>query len=270
MSTAVFRLAFAATLVAFWPVWRWYAAGIADGSNDPWGLLAGATALAVALHGGRRREVALPLVLPGAMVVAYIAASLLGVLPSIRAMLAFLALASLLSAWRLGRRLDTALAALLLLALPLAASLQFYFGYPLRALAGMLAATLLQLNGLAVVREGAVLAWEGRQIAIDVPCSGVKMLWAGAYLAAASAALYRLVAGRAVVAVLLALLLVVLANALRAAALFYLESGLIALPPWSHDAVGMAAFAAAGLAIVRCVKLIGTGISWPRHASALS
>ncbi|WP_034923523.1 archaeosortase/exosortase family protein, partial [Candidatus Accumulibacter vicinus] len=67
-------------------------------------------------------------------------------------------------------------------------SLQFYGGYPLRVLAGSLAVALLQLNGLAVERAGAVLLWDGRQIAIDAPCSGLRMLWAGAYLMAAAAA----------------------------------------------------------------------------------
>jgi exosortase/archaeosortase family protein len=109
---------------------------------------------------------------------------------------------------------------------------------------------MLRMNGIAVAREGAMLAWNGQLIAIDAPCSGVKMLWAGLYLACALAASYRLPAVRTMAAVALACAVVVAANAVRAAALFHTEAGLLQLPPWSHQASGVVCFIAAALVIL--------------------
>jgi hypothetical protein len=95
--------------------------------------------------------------LPGLALIAYAAATLAGLPMALRALCAALALVSLASAWRLGRRLDLSLLGLAVLALPLTATLQFYAGYPLRVVAGHLAVVLLQSNGLAVVLDGAVL-----------------------------------------------------------------------------------------------------------------
>ena len=116
--------------------------------------------------------------------------------------------------------------------------------------APVVALVLLQGNGLAVTLEGAVLWWDGRQIAIDAPCSGIRMLWAGAYLMVAASALFRFSTGQTLCAAALTLTTVVAANALRAAALFYLEAGLVPLPAWTHEAAGMAVFLAAGCTIV--------------------
>jgi len=242
---------FAWLAIACWPILVWYGRGSVDGSNDPWGLLALATVALALWRAGPAAPPARPLALPTGLLVLYLAATLAGLPVSLRAALAALAMAALGSAWRRGRRLDLPLAALALLALPLTASLQFYLGYPLRVVSGWLAVALLQFNGLAVALEGAVLLWDGRQIAIDAPCSGVRMLWAGAYLMAASAALFRFTSRQTLFAAALTLALVVAANAVRAASLFYLESGLLALPAWAHEAAGMSVFLAAGLLIVR-------------------
>ena len=237
-------------LAAFWPVLAWYASGSADASNDASGLLAAATVLLIVSRAKPQSSVRHPLLLPAVLLALYIAATLAALPIAVRAMLAFLALAALASAARLGKRLDLPLCVLAMLALPLAASLQFYCGYPLRVLAGSLSAVLLQLNGLGVVREGAVLVWGAQTVAIDAPCSGVKMLWASCYLTSALAALFRFTALKTVAAMLLALAAVVAANAIRAAALFYIETGLLSLPPWSHDAVGLVTFLFAAIMIV--------------------
>ena len=233
-------------LAACWPVLAWYWRGSLDGSNDPWGLLALGTALFALRHSPRLPQPAYPLALPGACLVLYCIATLAGLPASLRAITAALALAALGSArWR-GRRLDLPIASLALLALPLTATLQFYFGYPLRLLAGWLALGLLQSNGISVVLDGASFLWDGRQIAIDAPCSGIRMLWAGCYLTAAGAALFRFSPRQTMVAGMLTLLVVISANAVRAAALFYLEAGLLELPAWMHEAAGMSVFLAAG------------------------
>lgn len=252
MMSIMHRLPFAALAlcIAFWPVWGWYVRGSLDGSNDPWGLLAAATALGLVWQRQPLESLSFPLALPGVFLILYMGADWWGLPISVRAVLAFMALGCLLCACRLGRRLDLPLLGLLLLALPLMASLQFYLGYPLRVLAGILAVGLLQFDGLGVVREGTMLLWDGKHIAIDAPCSGIKMLWTGLYLAAACAGLYRFSGVKTVLVLVLSAAIVILANSLRAATLFYLEAGLIELPPWMHEAAGVMVFLAAGLAIV--------------------
>lgn len=254
--------------LACWPVLAWYGRGSFDGSNDPWGLLALTTAGFVVWRAPPAVPPRQPLLLPGIFLLLYSLATLAGLPIALRAMLATLAMTALASAWHLGRRLDLPLLALALLALPLTASLQFYGGYPLRVLAGWLAVGLLKSNGLAVVLDGAVFLWDGRQIAIDAPCSGLRMLWAGGYLMAAAAALFRFSPHQTVLAAALTGGIVIAANAVRAAALFYLESGLLPLPAWTHEAAGMSVFLAAGLLIVHGLFRIerGTGGRACSHA----
>ncbi len=256
MKTPTFPVLLAAMCLAFWPIWVWFAAGTVDGSNDYAGLLAAAAAIVIVMRAPAPAQVRYPLLLPTLCVALYLLATAAGMAPSARALIVALALASLASAFRMGKRIDLALLALCALALPLAATLQFYFGYPLRVLAGDLSVLLLRMNGLAVVREGAMLAWDGQLISIDAPCSGLKMLWAGLFLACALAALARLGAARTLLAVTLAGVIVVLANALRAASLFYMETGLVKLPPWAHGGMGMVCFVGAAAAILYAVQAV--------------
>lgn len=248
--TPRFAIALGAMGLALWPVWPWYARATLDGSNDPAGLLAAATAAAVVWRAPARAPVAWPLLAPALLLMLYALMTAAGLPPAAGAMVAAFALCALASAWRLGRRMDLALLSLVLLALPLSATLQFYAGYPLRVLAGTLSAAMLRMGGLPVVREGAMLAWDGQLVAIDAPCSGVKMLWAGMYLAAALSASYRLPALRTVGAMAIALAVVVLANAMRAASLFYTETGIVQLPGWTHAGTGVVCFIAGALCIL--------------------
>jgi len=141
------------------------------------------------------------------------------------------------------------LTGLLLLAVPLVPTLNFYLGYPLRVIVGEAASMLLRLNGFAVVREGATLLWNGQQISIDAPCSGVKMLWTGMYLSCTLAALQRLGTWRTVLLGSLAFLIVMIANVLRATALFYVESGVVAQAQSAHESIGVVMFVLAAVAI---------------------
>jgi exosortase/archaeosortase family protein len=259
MMAPPFPLLLAAMGVAFWPVWIWFAAGSVDASNDYTGLLAALTAIAVVWRVPAAKPIVHALLLPAGLIALYAVGAALGMAPVAGALLAALALAALASAWRLGRRMDGPLLALCVLALPVAAGLQFYFGYPLRALAGELTVMMLRMNGLAVARDGAMLAWNGQLIAIDAPCSGVKMLWAGLYLACALAASWRLSMARTLAAAALACVVVVGANAVRAAALFHTETGLLAMPPWAHQASGVVCFIAAALAIYAGVRSLQGG-----------
>lgn len=247
-------------LGAGWPVLLWYARGSIDASNGPWGLLALATAawlLGCAPPARRPAPVPHRFLVPGLGLLAYTLCTLAGLPMALRALGMSLAWVGLASAWRLGRRLDPALLGLALLALPLGATLQFFAGYPLRVVAGTLAVALLRSNGLAVSLDGVLLAWDGRQIAIDAPCAGLHMLWAAAYLVCTACALWRFTAAQTLRGAVLALAAVVAANGVRAAALFYLETGLLPLPGWAHEAAGLAVFAAAGLGIVAGLHRIG-------------
>jgi exosortase/archaeosortase family protein len=78
------------------------------------------------------------------------------------------------------------------------------------------------------------------------------MLWTGAYLCCACAGLLSLNNGRTLALGAATCVIVLVANILRACALFYIESGMIQAPAVAHDAVGivMFAFAAGSLALL--------------------
>ena len=262
MNAADIRILLTAT-VACWPVLAWYVRGTMDASNDYWGLLALGTAVLVVARNKPPARVRLPLALPGALMACYALVTLFEAPMAIRAVLAFLSLGTLVSVARLGRRIDLPLMALLMLALPLTATWQFYLGYPLRVAAGALSAAMLQLNGIAVVREGALLDWSGRIVSIDAPCSGVKMLWAAMYMVYTLSAFHRLSFFRTGCAIAFALATVVAANAIRAAALFYIETGMLDVPGWAHDATGMVSFFIGAGAIVWAIHQINGERPWP-------
>lgn len=254
MKPPLLALAHAAAL---WPVWRWYASRVVA-DREYAGLAAlGAIALLVARRSDAPPARGAPLWPAAALLLA--CAALFPWLPPLgRAGLGFLSLASLLGALRLGRAFDPGLWGLALLALPVMPTVQFYAGYPLRALVATASAWLLNAMGLAVSRAGATLDWAGTSVLVDGPCSGVKMLWAAGLLACWLAASRGLGARRSVEVGLAALAAVLFANVLRATSLFFLEAGVLALGPaasLAHEAVGVAAFAFAAAAILACVEL---------------
>lgn len=254
MKPPPFTLLLAGLLLACWPVLLWFASGTADGSNDSAGLLAVAAAAGIIAFAPKREATVHPLLLPGAFLAMYLAATACQIPVPARSLILALAITALASSLRLGKRFDLALFALCILALPFAATLQFYLGYPLRVIAGDLSAFLLRMNGIAVAREGAMLAWQGQLVSIDAPCSGVKMLWAGLLLASTLAGAVRLPSMRTAIALVLAVFAIVAANAIRATALFYVEAGIVPMPPAAHGAIGIVSFAAAGAAILLIVR----------------
>ena len=250
---------------ALWPTWRWMAARLVDGSDDPLGLLALAAlaALLWSVRGQLRCAPRLPWLL--AALAGTLAATLLrgALAPLVSSALAIVAwacglLAVLPDARRGAMRVHGgglwpaprhAIAAapvlgLAVLALPLIASLQFYAGYPLRVLTAEASRWLLAA-WFAVQREGSSLLVDGQLVIVDAPCSGVQMAWAG-YFTACAVALW---AGRGGRAFLLRLPLVgatVLAgNVLRNAVLVALEASGRGAGDLVHQAVGLAALAVA-------------------------
>jgi exosortase/archaeosortase family protein len=232
-------------LGAGWPHWEWMARRLTDGSDEPWGFLALATVLA--LVGRERQRLVLPMPAALATSAAFMLAAALArawAPPIFAAALAMLALAVFL-ACALRERPAMPLATLLLLALPLIASLQFYFGYPLRLATAHTAAPLLRLAGFEVEAAGAAFEWNGSLVLVDPPCAGIGMLWVGTYTAALLSWLNRATTARTLATAMVAAASVFGANVARNAALFFPEAMALDWPAWSHSAIGLAAFALA-------------------------
>ncbi len=250
-------------IAAFWPVWMWYAKRMAAGNpDDQWCLLAAVTAIALMLM--ERRAVRRPdaiaarvWLLPTGLMLLY-AATFHWLPPMLRAVIAVVAIGVTASHLLLRKPLPSAIAGMLLLALPMIPLLQFYLGYPLRVVVGAVTAPLLQLSGLPVIRVGTGLDWNGQLISIDAPCSGIRMLWAGLFLLFAVAWFYRLTASKTLLAALISLVMIVTGNILRASALFYLEAGIVQWPiraNLAHDGVGIVTFIFTSIGIV-------VGVHW--------
>ncbi len=157
-------------VAALWPVWRWYARRITDGSDEPWGVLALLAALlSVWGRRGNLRQVPSGALLTGAGMLTLL--SVLGMpgvpgpgLPALaRACLGVSALALTLAAVLDRSRPLLPLWAMLLLALPVVSSLQFYLGYPLRASTAWASAGALGMFGMSVLPAGASLRGGARR-----------------------------------------------------------------------------------------------------------
>jgi len=173
-----------ALALASWPVVRWYSARISDGSDEPWGLAALAAALVFAPRTGWTEPLSRCHAWFLCGLVAMYTASYNVLPPLAHALLAVTALGV-----AVGRRgFPLAWWALLVLSLPLVATLQFYLGYPLRLATTALCVPLLRSGGLHVVAESTTLRWAGETVIVDAPCSGIHMLWTGLFLAAAGSA----------------------------------------------------------------------------------
>lgn len=235
---------------AFWPVGVWYVRRSLDGADEPWGLLALLVAVALVARAPReRRHAGWGLCLAAGLALAY-AALFAHVPPLGRAILAVLAVSFVVSTHRLGRLLHLPTAGLLLLSLPVLSSLLFYAGYPLRRLVTLASMPLLRASGYAVEARGITLAWGDRLVAVDAPCSGVKMLWAAAFFTCVLASLYHLDARRTLGLGVFALVAVIVGNVLRATALFFVEAGVVEGPAILHPGIGVASFLLVGVAIL--------------------
>jgi exosortase/archaeosortase family protein len=238
----------AALLAALWPHWHYVARRMIDGSDEPWGVLALATVV-VLLAAERRLAEPTRAALVASAVLALLAAFASLALPDLAAAaIAMLALGVYL-VHALRDRPSSALVALLLLALPIIASLQFYLGYPLRVVAAQASALLLSI-GFDSHAAGTSIVADGRTVLVDAPCAGIGMLWVGSYVAALFSYLNRAGLARTAVNAAVAGALVLAANIVRNTVLFFPEAGLVDWPAWSHDAIGLAAFAAGVVPIV--------------------
>jgi exosortase len=247
----------AAHAACFWPVWHWYAARLGDGSDEPWAVMALLAAVALSWpRAGFRWNARDPLLLAaGGLTLLYaVLAPFAPPLP--RAVVAMAALGCSWISVSNARDKLPAVICLLVLSVPVIASLQFYAGYPLRALTAAGATGLLNFLGGDVVRSGTNMIEHGRTVLVDAPCSGVRMLWTGSVLCAALAAMRpHLTWGAMARALAFVLPVVLAANCLRAAALFLIETADTPPPAWWHSLVGVASFAFAGILLLACDAL---------------
>ncbi len=232
-------LAIVALIAAFLPVLNWYWLRLGNGSGEPFGLLALALAVGLAFqhrHSPSLRLAEISILLYGLGI--FFVPPLLRTIPAL-ATIAFLT----------GMHRQAGQFGLLLLSLPMQASLDFFLGYPFRLITAEGARILVNLVGYPVERLGVQLSLKGVIVSVDPPCSGLQMLWASALLTALLAALFRLSYRQTFYLGLIALALCLVANILRAAALFFPESGMISLPGFLHEGIGLAFFALASCAL---------------------
>jgi exosortase/archaeosortase family protein len=169
--------------------------------------------------------------------------------------------------WRRGRWPDPAVTGLLVLALPAMMMVELFFGYPLRLTTAALASGILTAAGLPVTRDGATLLWQGTSVWVDAPCSGIRMLWSGAWLGLTAGGLLRLRWGRTLLAGLLTAVIIVLANAVRVTGLCLVEGGLLPAGPAYHALLGVMIFAAGAVAILGSVRWIAGARGGPDGTS---
>ncbi len=234
-------------LAAGWPVLNWYALRLNDGSDEPWGLAAlGAAALFAPWRSWREPLPTHRIVWLCGLLALYIVA-FPWMPPMVRALLLVTALGLTAAS---DRGFPAAWWGLLVLSLPVVATLQFYLGYPLRLLTTQLCVPLIALGGHTARAVGTTLHWAGERVVIDAPCSGIRMLWTGLFFAACLACWHRLDARRTFTLMRLAGLVLFLTNVLRATFLFFIETGLWSLPSGSHEGAGLLCFClAAGVVL---------------------
>ena len=243
--------------LALWPHGRWMAQRLRDGSDDPLGLAALAVLAAMALRLAPRLRVQPVLPWLGASIGFTLAATaaLASVPPLVAALLAALAMACALAAWLSADAPRAPLAGLLVLALPLVASLQFYAGFPLRAVTAQLSAWGLQAIGIDAARSGASMMVHGQLVIVDAPCSGVQMAWMAYFCACTVAAIGGARDMRFLARLPAVGLLVLAGNVARNTVLVALEARPQGLAPWAHEAIGLTALAAVCAAVVALMRM---------------
>lgn len=225
-------------IVALTPVIWWFGKRLNDGSDEPLGLLTLALALLLAWRDHRSLATSPQARLGGAILLLISVLGIHWLPPMIRAGLAIVGITTWYGIHRRGGLLG-----LFVLSLPLAASMQFFLGYPLRVAAAEGTVKLLELASLVVVRSGTQVMLDGRVIGVDPACGGVRMLWHALAAAMALAAIHRLTWRATLVGGLFAIALVIPANILRATLLVVQECGYLPGMMLGHDGIGLASFA---------------------------
>ncbi|MGB6220813.1 exosortase/archaeosortase family protein [Haloferula sp.] len=229
-----------AFVISILPLLAWYGRRVSDRSDEPLGVIALGVALVMLVMASRQRNSDQIRILPGRMVVgaATLSALQMSEITRFPLLTGLLAVAVIAFSVKMPRG-KAGIIALLVLSLPLVASLDFYAGYPLRLVAAEMTKILLNLAGIPVEKAGVMLIDGDRLVGIDPPCAGIRMLWTSCFVAAVLAARMRLSCLRTLALLAIALACVVMGNGLRAALVFLPESGRVEWPEWAHPAAGL-------------------------------
>lgn len=219
------------------PTIVWHAKRLDDGGGEPLGLLALTIAAAITWR-DRNHPAAGSMEKTAGALVLFVSIILIGLLPPM--LRAALAIAGT-GLW-CGFRRNPALFGLWFLSLPLAASMHFYLGYPLRLAAAEGAFRLLELGGIVVARHGTNIDIGVVRVGVDSDCGGILMLWHTLVAAMALAAYHRASWKTAFTTGGFAILLAVAANLLRVAWLAVENSGRVTPTGLSHEHVGLVGF----------------------------
>jgi exosortase/archaeosortase family protein len=167
---------------------------------------------------------------------------------------------------------------LLLLVLPIMPSVDFYAGYPVRFAVAAGSRLLLNCLGLPVLQEGTVLSINQKMFAIDVPCSGIHMLWAEAYAIMLLAYLFGLKLKQTLMLTIAGCILISIGNVFRASTLIVFDllsarlpaSNVSQLEPIVHPLVGLISFClVTGMIAFLAWKLVPLESSKPSRVEGL-
>ncbi len=250
---------------AFWPVWHWYIHRMTEISGDEYGIVALLTIpVLMSLRGYAKPVPAYNrLWIPALLVTLYECIFRYSPM-EIKAGMALVSLAFTVNILWKKTYPELGLIGLCLLSLPLIPSLQFYLGYPMRLLVAHCTALILNMTGLGVMSRGTCLVWNDTLVWIDAPCSGIRLLWFGGYCVCALSLVYRLTFRRTFIAGIFTTGLVIVANIVRSASLFYSESGLICLPDFFHTGIGIAVGIMLGITILLMTRRLAEGVDKSR------
>lgn len=224
-------------MIALSPVIWWFGKRLNDGSDEPLGLLTLALTLVLAWRDRKSLRAGTKARVFGAVLLLLSVLGIHWLPPLFRGGLAVCGIAT---CYGIHRR--AGLMGLLLLSLPLAASMQFFLGYPMRLAAAEGAVKLLELGSLVVFRHGTEIELAGRVIGVDPACGGVRMLWHALAAAMALAAIHRLAWRATVLGGIFAVALVIPANTLRATLLVVKETGHLPGMMLDHGSIGLLSF----------------------------
>lgn len=224
-------------VLAMLPVWIWYIRRLDDGSDEPMGLVSLVLAAAIGWKDRRMMVPGAASLLAGSCLILLSVAGIGMLPPMVRALLA-VGGAGLLAGWvhRPG------LLGLLLLSLPVVASLQFYAGWPMRIGTARGVVGILQLAGITAAADGVRISLGGMLIGVDPACAGVRMMWNALAASMVLAAFHRIAWKGTLAAAALALALVIPANIFRALWLVLEQSGRIGPSGLSHGMIGQLSF----------------------------
>lgn len=166
----------------------------------------------------------------------------------------------LLGLWMEPRRWRQRLPAALLLigTLPFGEHMQTFIGYPMRLVTAAIVRDGLAGAGVASLGIDTILVFENGVSHIDLPCSGVKSLWAGAmFLVAATWVERRRLGLRWLLTLLVLGVLLFVSNLIRVSALVIVGqvAGLRLLAEMLHVPLGVLGFTAACAAVVGLLRL---------------